>query len=102
MIRKAVVAVIAILTLAAPALAKSAAAESGAARYMFSRVEGGFLRLDTETGRVALCGPQTVGWACLALPEDRAVLENEIARLRRENGLLKQDLYRAVCNCPPA
>ena len=42
------------------------------------------MRLDTQTGQVALCGRQTVGWACLAAPEDRTVLENEIARLRKK------------------
>jgi hypothetical protein len=33
-----------------------------------------------------------VGWACEAAPEDRAVLESEIARLRSENIALKKDI----------
>jgi len=33
-----------------------------------------------------------VGWTCQAVPEDRAVLESEIARLRRENAALKRDI----------
>ena len=33
-----------------------------------------------------------MGWVCEAAPEDRAVLENEIARLRAENGALKKDI----------
>ena len=49
------------------------------------------VRLDTKTGEVALCSQKTVGWACEAAPEDRAVLENEIARLRGENAALKKD-----------
>jgi hypothetical protein len=47
---------------------------------------------DTKTGEVALCSKRTVGWACEAAPEDRAVLENEIGRLRTENAALKKDI----------
>jgi len=64
----------------------------GEPRYSFHQVADGFLRLDRETGEVALCSSQPVGWACVTAPEDRAVLENEIARLRRDNSALKQEL----------
>jgi len=39
-----------------------------------------------------LCSRQPVGWACLAAPDDRTALENEIVRLRRDNAILKEDL----------
>jgi hypothetical protein len=55
-------------------------------------VTDGFVRLDTQTGEVALCSQRTVGWACQAAPEDRAAFESEIARLRNENAALKQAL----------
>ncbi len=61
-------------------------------RYTFSKVAEGFLRLDMQTGQVSLCSQRAVGWACQAAPEDRAVLENEIARLRSENAALKKDI----------
>jgi len=61
-------------------------------RFSFSRVEIGFLRLDRQTGQVALCSAHTVGWACEAVPEDRAALEKEIARLQDEVTSLKQEL----------
>ena len=32
------------------------------------------------------------GWTCAAAPEDRSALENEIARLQRENASLKKTL----------
>lgn len=84
---------IAALVLCAPAFAEDAAPpESSDARYGFHKVDEGFLRLDTQTGEVALCSQQTVGWACLAAAEDRAVLENEIARLRKDNAALKEEL----------
>jgi hypothetical protein len=50
------------------------------------------VRLDMLTGEVSVCSQRSIGWACQAAPEDRAVLENEIARLRNENAALKKDL----------
>ena len=58
-------------------------------RYSFSTVADGTLRLDTRTGQVSLCARQATGWACNAVPDERSALENEIARLQRENGALK-------------
>jgi hypothetical protein len=82
--------------LAAPAMAEDAVPDSAGGRYSFSKAADGqgtgYLRLDAQTGEVALCSPKAVGFACEAAPEDRAVLENEIARLQRENAVLKKDL----------
>jgi len=91
MISKAfVLLVVAVAAMASsPALAEGTTPDDAVPRYSFSKVDNGFLRLDSQTGEVALCGQQAVGWACLAAPEDRAVLENEITRLRRENAKLK-------------
>ena len=76
----------------APAFADDAMPENDGGRYTFSKVADGFLRLDTQTGEVSICSQRTVGWACQAVPEDRAVLESEIARLRHENAALKKDM----------
>ncbi len=73
----------------------------GEARYSFHKVPDGFLRLDTRSGEVALCGSQPVGWACVTAPEDRAVFENEIARLRRDNAALKRELLAHGLTLPP-
>jgi hypothetical protein len=92
MISRAFAIVIAVLCVTLPAFADDAAPENDAGRYTFTKVADGFVRLDMKTGEVALCGKRTVGWACQTAPEDRAVLENEIARLRSENAALKKDL----------
>jgi hypothetical protein len=93
MIRKSFAAVAVALALTATACAEDAGPDNaGASRYSFYKVDEGFIRLDMQTGEVALCGRQTVGWACVAAPEDRTVLENEIARLQKENAALKQAL----------
>jgi hypothetical protein len=107
MICRTIAAVIAVLVSACSVLTASALAEettptpSDQARYSFHKIADGFLRLDRETGEVALCGRQPVGWACLVAPEDRAVLEGEIARLHRENAALKDDLLSHGLSLPP-
>jgi hypothetical protein len=102
MIGKAFAIGVIVAALAVPAAAEDTTGNTPAPRYSFSKVADGFVRLDTQTGEVALCSRQTVGWACVAAPEDRAVLENEIARLRRENGALKNELLARGLPLPPA
>jgi len=98
----AAAAAIAALCLTMPAFADDTAApDNDGGRYTFNKVADGFVRLDTRTGEVALCSQRTVGWACQAAPEDRAVLENEISRLRLENAALKKDLLSRGLPLPP-
>jgi hypothetical protein len=101
MLSKAFAAAIAAVCLGTPVFADDAPPDTAGGRYTFNKTADGFVRLDTQTGEVALCGERTVGWACLAAPEDRAVLENEIARLRNENAALKQDILSRGLPLPP-
>ena len=80
------------IALTAPVFAEGEMPDSEHGRYSFSKVAEGLLRLDTQTGQVSVCSQRTVGWACQAVPDDRAVLENEIARLRTENAGLKKEM----------
>lgn len=68
-------------------------------RYAFNRVDGGFVRLDNNTGQVAFCSAQAAGWACEVVPEHRAALDKQIARLQDEVAALKQEV--AVLRAPP-
>jgi hypothetical protein len=61
-------------------------------RFSFHRMDEGYLRLDTRTGLVSVCARKAVGWACHPVPDERSALENEIARLQAENGVLKKDM----------
>lgn len=70
------------------------------ARYAFNPVNDGFLRLDNVSGQVSFCSPTSAGWACQAVPEDRAALEKEIARLQDEVTSLKQQVT-ALRDPPP-
>jgi len=84
---------------ASPALAQDAAAPDVPSRYTFTRVDDGFLRLDNNSGQIAFCSPHSVGWACQAVPEDRAALEKEIARLQDEVASLKTQI--SALRAPP-
>jgi hypothetical protein len=88
----AIAAFAAAVSLAVPAKADEATPDSAGGRYMFNKTADGVVRLDTQSGEVSLCSQKSVGWACEAVPEDRAVLENEIVRLRAENAALKKDI----------
>lgn len=87
---------------ATSALAQDSTPPNAAPRYSFNRVDDGFLRLDNSSGQVAFCSPHTVGWACQAVPEDRAALEKEIARLGDEVARLKTEIAGLRAPRPPA
>jgi hypothetical protein len=89
--RSIVVLIAASAALARPAQAQTTP-DSENGRYTFSQVADGMLRLDTRTGQVSLCGKQSADWSCAAVPDERAALESEIARLQRENGALKKEM----------
>lgn len=94
-----IVTVIAILTgFAAPALAQSKPdTENG--RYTLAPITDGFVRLDTRSGVVSHCMDKGSGWACYALPDERAAFDQEIGRLQQENEKLKTAL---AAREPPA
>jgi hypothetical protein len=65
-------------------------AEKG--RYALSPVSDGVIRLDTRTGAVSTCTNSSTGWACYAVPDERAALDAEIGRLQADNEKLKTEL----------
>jgi hypothetical protein len=96
---------LAVIPASTQALADASTPDTAGGRYMFEQQPagqgGGYVRLDTQTGEVALCSQRAVGWACEAAPEDRAVLENEIARLHAENAALKKEILAHGLPLPP-
>jgi hypothetical protein len=61
-------------------------------RYSLAPVADGVLRLDSRTGAVSTCTNNGTGWACYAVPDERAALDAEIGRLQTENEKLKAEL----------
>jgi hypothetical protein len=80
------------LSLGGAALAQSVP-ESENGRYAMSTTAEGVLRLDTRTGTISTCNNNTGGgWACYAVPDERAAMDAEIGRLQAENERLKAQL----------
>jgi len=62
-------------------------------RYSLAPVADGVIRLDTRTGAVSTCNNSGAGgWACYAVPDERAALDAEIGRLQSDNEKLKAQL----------
>jgi hypothetical protein len=74
----------------ASAVAAQGTPDSENGRYVLSTVGDGVLRLDTRTGAVSTCNNSSSGWACYAVPDERAALDAEIGRLRADK--LKAEL----------
>ena len=58
------------------------------------------MRLDSRTGQLAQCGWAATGWSCKMVPDERAALESEIARLQRDNAELKKSLLSRGLELP--
>lgn len=59
-------------------------------RYRFNPVDGGVLRLDSQTGQVSFCRAREGGWTCETAADDRAALEAEIKRLSERIAALEK------------
>ena len=79
------------LSVGGPVLA-GAAPDTENGRYTLSPTGDGVLRLDTRTGAVSTCNNSGAGWACYAVPDERAAMDSEIGRLQAENEKLKAEL----------
>jgi hypothetical protein len=63
-------------------------------RYALSPVSDGVIRLDTRSGAVSTCNNTGSGWACYAVPDERAAYDTEIGRLQAENEKSKAELEK--------
>ena len=61
-------------------------------RYTMQSIEGGFLRLDTQTGAVSVCSGAVEAWTCVPAADERSQLEDENARLRADNLALREQI----------
>lgn len=72
----------------------SRAADEKPGRYTMAPADGGFARLDTETGAMSLCTRKSGQWACEEMPDATRDLRKENDRLSLENKELKADIRR--------
>jgi hypothetical protein len=68
-----------------------AAPDTENGRYTLSPTGDGVLRLDTRTGAVSTCNNSGAGWACYAVPDERAAMDAEIGRLQTDIGRLQAE-----------
>src|SRR3954462_1115362 len=74
------------------AVAAQGAPDSENGRYVLSTLGEGVLRLDTRTGAVSTCNNSSSGWACYAVPDERAALDAEIGRVQSDHEKLETQL----------
>ncbi|MBW7974976.1 hypothetical protein [Bradyrhizobium sp. BR 10289] len=73
-------------------MAAQSAPDSDNGRYSMTPIPEGVLRLDTRTGTMSTCTRNGAGWACYAVPDERAAFDAEIGRLQAEVEKLKEQL----------
>ncbi len=73
------------------AVATSVAAEDKPGRYTMMPTDGGFVRLDTQTGITSFCTRKDADWACQAMPDAQQAMRDQIAKLETENKNLKEE-----------
>ncbi len=86
-IKRSLVALVCALGLAIPVLAQTP--DDGKGRYAMTPADGGFLRLDKETGDVAMCARKGTEWVCEAV-QDRTKDVTDVAKVERENKELRE------------
>lgn len=74
----------------APGESRSADEPSG--RYTMSPADGGFVRLDTQTGAMSQCTKQSGQWACEPMADSDKALREENQRLSAEVKSLQEQV----------
>lgn len=88
------------LSLAAGATVAVAAAPSAeGGRFQLAPAEGGFLRLDRETGATAFCRPDGEGYACRPTAEQGGVPADRAATIEKRVGAIEERL-KALGSAP--
>lgn len=72
----------------------TARADDAPGRYTVTPTEGGFIRMDTQTGAMSMCAGKEGEWTCKAMPDDQKVLQDKIAQLEAENRKLQDENRR--------
>ncbi len=88
----ATTALAAVIATSGGLVAAQSAPDSENGRYSMTPIPEGVLRLDTRTGAMSTCTKNGAGWACYAVPDERAAFDAEIGRLQAEVEKLKEQL----------
>ncbi|MDE5440320.1 hypothetical protein GWG65_02440 [Bradyrhizobium sp. CSA207] len=91
----AALALAALVAISGGLVAAQSTPDSDNGRYAMTPIPEGVLRLDTRTGTISTCTKNGTGWACYAVPDERAAFDAEIGRLQAEVDKLKDQLATA-------
>jgi len=75
------------------AVAETSPSTEGA-RFTLSPVDGGFVRLDKQTGAMSICKKQDDTWACQPMADASGSEREEIEKLKAQNSDLKEEIRR--------
>jgi hypothetical protein len=64
------------------ALATSSAQAENAGRYRLEKSADGYVRMDTQTGEMSLCGERSGQLVCKSAADERTAFQDEIERLQ--------------------
>lgn len=92
MVATGIVVLIAAMSYPAGGAVSQALTETDKGRYSILSTPDGVIRLDSRGGSVSTCAKSESGWACFAIPDERAALDLEIGRLQKENESLREQL----------
>ncbi len=77
-----------------PAAADTTKPDAVGGRFTMHQADGGYLRLDTQSGQMSMCARKEGRWQCEALADERAALQKDIDQLAQENRDLKTAVKR--------
>jgi hypothetical protein len=90
-VRKTPIAAAGVAALALVLTGSPACSEDRPGRFSMNPADGGFVRLDRETGDMAFCKRGADGsWACDAMPDSQLAMRREMDKLRQENETLRR------------
>jgi hypothetical protein len=82
------------MTIPGATLPAAAQGREAPGRYTMQPVDGGFLRLDSQTGAVSMCRPGSGGVVTCLPSQGEQGVPGEVARLRAEISELKAEVKR--------
>lgn len=91
----------AFLAICSHSTAANAQTES-AGRYTMTPINGGFVRLDSQTGEMSVCRERDGQLTCELIEDQAKARREELAELRKENERLKEEVRRLdlILNMP--
>ncbi len=87
---------------AALPLATAGVSAQEGGRYQLEKTDSGYVRMDTETGRMSICEERSGQLVCKLAADDRDALQDQIEALQDEIEAIEERLTALESGTPPA